>query len=187
MSKMRYFGNKKESIKATISGLALMLAIGGIGGIGSYAYFTDQSNVDNSLRVTMGSFDIGIGAGINENNAAPGQTISKDFIISNEGTLDQYVDALITIERPTTFTPEDLGKITYTLSDSNKELITGTFSNEANLKCDDLRINGKESITLTAVVNIPNEVVRGKSQKKLNFKLNVEGRQINAPEEGGVK
>lgn len=86
---------KKEKIKATMSGLALMIAIGVAGGVGSYAYFTDQSEAKNDLVVTMGELDIDI-PNSKEWNHDIGKTYDRQEIyIDNNGTLNQNVKLTI--------------------------------------------------------------------------------------------
>lgn len=91
MSRMKRL--KKEKIKATISGLALMIAIGAAGGIGSYAWFSDQAEAKNDLVVTMGNLhnDIynPVKINIDKNNINSPQ--SSSFYIENKGSLNQNV------------------------------------------------------------------------------------------------
>lgn len=93
MSRMRRL--KKEKIKATMSGLALMIAIGVAGGVGSYAYFTDQAEAKNDLVVTMGNLDVNFKDKSNDisitNDNYESNYFTQTFKISNDGTLKQNV------------------------------------------------------------------------------------------------
>lgn len=191
MSKLREISKKKESIKATITGLALVLAIGSAGGVGSYAYFTAKANINNSLNVTMGTMDISIGNGIDEEKATPGtQVQSEVFNISNKGSLDQYIKTGININNDeTNFTSEELKSIKYELfiirNGVEIQLFEKYFSTDEELEFikesgNKVRINSKQNLEFRSKVTIPSTISQGDKAKNLKFNLNVEGSQINA-------
>ena len=97
----------REKLKTTITGLSLMLVIGGLGGYGSYAYFTDQAQINNDLVVNMGSFktttkDVNVSdIDITKDLANP-KLHTGEFELSNLGSLDQYVKLELVVPQTST-------------------------------------------------------------------------------------
>ena len=82
---------KKQKIKETIIGIALAIAIGVGGSVGSYAYFSDMVKSDNGIKITMGTLDVDIDPGFNLQEFYQGEEYEQSFSINNEGTLDQIL------------------------------------------------------------------------------------------------
>lgn len=99
MSRMKSLENKKTSIKSAICGLTLALAIGTIGGVGSYAYFTDIAQAKNDLVLTMGNIEIHAYTEDDEdeldfeiNKGVEDPILEyKEFNIKNNGSLNQEI------------------------------------------------------------------------------------------------
>lgn len=94
MSRIKNIIKRKKNIKSTISSLALVLAIGGIGSLGSYAYFTDKAEAKNDLVVTMGRLDVDFkeksdDIKLDKDNYY--KDMYQTFKITNNGTLIQNV------------------------------------------------------------------------------------------------
>ncbi|MBO3444223.1 TasA family protein [Clostridium sp. CCUG 7971] len=189
--------NKKESIKATIGGLALALAIGGIGSLGSYAYFTDKAETKNDLIVTMGSLDVSLNNPINMSLDESKKTATEAFKIINSGSLKQHVSLKFS-----NFTNSELlseigcnlsmtynGKVVKLkgyksiskLSDLSNMNFTDLVYESGNL----VELEPKGIIDCALKIDISNGNQENIQNQDIRFNTEVDSRQINSP--GGNK
>lgn len=193
--------NKKERIKATISALALALAIGGLGSLGSYAYFTDKAEAKNDLIVTMGNLDVNLAYTSNSKHSSPSQCpdenpqgkidlLTKNFKIENRGSLKQNL--IIKINEFTKLSGSGelsniTNKLNYTLTMKNNNSILGIYTgnlidieNGKNIQ----ELNPNEMINCELKVYIPSGM--SDTDKKaiqnttFNFDISVDAKQIDA-------
>lgn len=210
MSRMRRLN--KEKIKATISGLALMITIGTAGGIGSYAYFTDQAEAKNDLVVTMGNLDVSItditldvnGNTVYEDRLEYKQystatddkpiyedivILSKEFKIMNEGSLKQDLDIIFSHKISKDGNIIDTNKLglAYMLEirDKNKNIIKEQY-NLDSITIDNLASGDKLYCSVRVVVpEIMNEEDRKNIQGgEIELDINVDAKQIDIAKEG---
>lgn len=200
MSKLRDISKKKESIKSTISGLALALAIGGLGSFGSYAYFTAKAEVNNVLNVIMGTFDVNknYDHGYTEdiNIGKDKKNVSQKFTITNNGTLDQYLKFKFSDFTNTGILSKLNATLIMTADKNQKVYLEGknSISSLNDLKDMSLSpivdVNGNKfklaagkSITCELTIDISNlsdNDLKLIEEKTIKFNTKVESVQINA-------
>lgn len=83
--------NKKQLTKATMLSLTLILALGIGNSMTTHAWFVDSETIENNLIVSMGKLKTNITDSFSETGLRIGNTISKEFTITNNGTLDQFL------------------------------------------------------------------------------------------------
>lgn len=197
-AKMR---NKKK-IRETILGLSLAIFIGVAGSAGSYAYFSDRVNSDNSIKITMGTLDVAIGEGFNFDidGSKIGDKyfddVTKNFEIKNEGTLDEILTLKFeNISINGDVNHPDLDKIEYKLEIKYENDKVVYFLGE-DCKLKDLsgqkiklgRLNSGK--TLECIAKVDDEGISNNYEQDtvIKFDLVVEGVQINdkSVKSGGV-
>ena len=99
-----------------------------VGAVGSYAWFSDKAEVDSGIKLTMGTLDVDVkeisdgwnivdetSEIINKKstkhfkNVRPGDSVQRDFVIANSGTLKQKVSVKLN--------PEVARKVVTTIGD----------------------------------------------------------------------
>lgn len=170
---------KKQKIKETILGLTLAISIGVAGSVGSYAYFSDRVNTDNGIKITMGTLDVGIGEGFNQDVFEKGIVYEKNFNITNEGTLDEILTLKFeNILLNNVENHNNLEQVYYKLKIENETI-------ECNLKelstkgVNIGRLNLGESISCTATLENRGVDPSYEQNTVIKFDLVVDGVQIN--------
>lgn len=197
--------NRRKSMALAIS-LGLFLATGSA--VGTWSYFTSKSEVNSSVKVTVGSLKTDFanpasGANIIEiKDAVTGDTKTSQFQIKNTGSLTQKVRLIITKDLGNNTVPTDaLDDIQYTL-DFKTNVSGGDFSktytgdmrdfvaskNDPNktfvidIKKQDLTplyLKPGESITGTLTMNFNRPSDNGAKNKYFNFALKAIATQPN--------
>lgn len=88
---------RKNMIKTTSCGLALVLAIGSAQGLGTYALFTDTENVPSDIALSTGDVDVEVGKGMDFTEVNPKDTKTIPVTITNHGTLNQNISLSLDI------------------------------------------------------------------------------------------
>lgn len=189
--------NKRESIKAIISGLALALAIGGVGSLGSYAYFTDKAEAKNDLVVTMGNLEVNLENPINMSLDENKKVATETFKIINSGSLKQHVslkfdsftnDKLLS-ELECNLSMKHNGKIVELKGDKS----ISKLSDLSNMNFTDLvyesgnliELEPKGIIDCILKIDISKGDQEAIQNQEIKFNTEVDSRQINSP--GGNK
>lgn len=175
-SKMR----KKQKIKETIIGLTLAISIGIAGSAGSYAYFSDRVNADNGIKIRMGTLDVGIGEGFNQNEFEINHEYTKEFNITNNGSLDEILTLRFenVLFNGSTH-GENLKKVEYKLKINGNEEVKCSLAELSTEGIDLGRLNSGESMSCKATL-INNGIEQSyKQDTVIKFDLVVNGVQIN--------
>ncbi|MGL6106960.1 hypothetical protein [Romboutsia sp.] len=169
MSRLKRLKEKKRKqfIKTIMSGLALTISIGTSQTITTYAWFTDSETLQSDLVVTMGTLDVDIGDGFNSEklNKDNNFTESKEFSISNEGSLKEQLKLKISLNKDNKIENNYLKYINYKLYiDKDGEEITINLDELSNTSKDiDLVDKHGNRIILN-----PGDVLNCKSTISLN-------------------
>lgn len=165
----------KYSIKATISGLALALTIGVVGNMGSYAYFSDKGEARNDLVFTMGNLKTSIGNGLNVENLKANELKSKDFYITNEGSLKEIVT--LTFNDIKVENGVNLSDLKYTLTVDGEIKVDCKLNELGNKTINIGVINPKNKFECKAtIINTGNDSSIDDAQ--VSFNLQVDAKQI---------
>lgn len=146
----------------------------------SYSYFKCQVQSEVDLKIKIGSLDVSISEGINT-TLQPGQSSDyKEFTITNTGTLDQIAEISFDNIDNNTY---DLENILYQLQikeseNTYKTLLDGKISDiyEETVK---YRINENQQLILRSNITILENINPEMYDRDLDFKLKIEGHQIN--------
>ena len=98
--------------------ISLVLAIGITGGLGSVAYFSDKENVNGDLKLTLGTLSSEATKTIKIEKMDIEVPVSDNFIITNNGTLDQIMTLNF---KNSSIGNDGLEKIKYSLSFESSE------------------------------------------------------------------
>ena len=170
---------KKQKIKETIIGLTLAISIGAVGSLGSYAYFSDRVDTDNGIKITMGTLDVGIGEGFNETEFKQDSEYTKNFDITNTGTLDEILTLKFeNISFNGVKDNNNLSKVNYTLKIGDNEINCNLV--ELSTKGVKIgRLNSGKSIPCTATLKNNGINLSYEKDTVIKFDLVVDGVQIN--------
>lgn len=188
-AKMR---NKKK-IRETILGLSLAIFIGVAGSAGSYAYFSDRVNSDNSIKITMGTLEVATGEGFNFDIDGSKiddkyfDDVTKNFEIKNKGTLDEILTLKFeNISINGNMNHPDLDKIKYKLEirDENNNVVysLGDDSKLKDLLGKEIKLGRLNSgKILKCIAKVDDEGISNNYEQDtvIKFDLVVEGVQIN--------
>lgn len=187
MSRLRRLKERKNRIKATACGLALSLSIGSIQGLGTYALFTDREDIASELAISTGDVDVELSSNTVKMPALfNGKTITKEFTITNQGTLKQYIKLNISEQLDDGIVFNEwisLYGIQFKTIDENQNEITLTIGEDGYLKDGDASFEldpGKDikaivSFTTKSIDNITQESYAG---KKFSLNIGVEASQL---------
>lgn len=184
----------KNSIKATISGLALALAIGGIGSLGSYAYFTDKAEAKNDLVVTMGNLDVDLNNPIDMSLNKENKIASKTFKIINNGSLKQHLTLKFSDFKENTNVLSNIS-CNLSMTYNNKSVKLQNYKNItklsdlSNMNFTDLVYESGKLVELepegiiycTLKIDISKGDQEAIQNKDIRFNTKVDSRQINSP------
>lgn len=162
--------NKK--IIALLLGAALTT---GIGGFGTYAYFTDRAELSDKVNITMGTLDTEVkwadnsswipysdatevvdnGQGLSYTNVKPGDLFYRDFVITNAGTLK--ADTIIQLKE--SFNPNV--KLSLVIFDQNDKMITRLSGENArhDIRAVESGVTYKARIEMEINKEIDNELL----------------------------
>lgn len=183
MSRMRKSKNiKKSNLKSTITGFALAIAIGTVGGVGSYAWFTDRVELNNDLVVTTGNLSTDISDGFKAGNKlTPNNQITKNITITNTGSLKQkarlYIDVTNINHNDKALLSVTINELNNTTVDPNNPTNTFNLSHDNSNKYIDLgTIDSGGTVQKTVIVKSYDNQFTG---DKLEFNFRAESEQIN--------
>ncbi|WP_300259940.1 TasA family protein [Clostridium sp.] len=179
---------KNAKIRRIIS---LVLAIGITGGLGSLAYFSHEENINSDLKLTLGTLSSEAKKTIKIDKMDIEVPVSDNFIIANNGTLDQRVK--INFKNPS-IGNDGLEKIKYSLSFKSSENrdIKGYGDGEEKLlslfdktielldsEGNEVVLNDGEVLTATLTLNMQRDMPRKYSNTEFKFDLNIRYTQKN--------
>lgn len=171
--------------------LALALAIGITGSLGSLAYFYDKENLNGDLKITIGTLSSDTTKTIKIENMDIETPVSDTFIIVNSGTLDQILK--MSLKNPS-IGNDGLEKIKYSLTfeSSNGRKIKGYGNGEETLSSlfnkdikligidnEELVLNEGETITAILTLNMQRDMPDKYSDTEFKFDLNISYTQEN--------
>ena len=171
--------------------LALALAIGITGSLGSLAYFYDKEKINGDLKITLGTLSSETTKTIKIDGMDIDIPVSDTFVITNSGTLDQILR--LNFKNPS-IENDGLEKVKYSLTfeSSNGKSIKGYGNGEETLvdlfnkdiklmgyDNNDIVINEGEVITATLTLNMQRDMPEKYSNSEFKFDLNIGYTQEN--------
>ncbi|ELC8443541.1 signal peptide protein [Clostridium perfringens] len=171
--------------------IALALAIGVTGSVGSLAYFSDKEKMNGEIKLTLGTLSSEITKGIKIEGIDIEVPVSDTFLITNNGTLDQTV--LINFEN-SSIGNDGLEKIKYSLSfksskdrklksyGNGEETLLSLFENGVkvvDLDNNEIILEEGEILTATLILNMQRDMPEKYSGTDFNFDLRVGYNQAN--------
>lgn len=182
---------RKNIIKATVCGLALSLSMRSLQVLETYALFRDVEKIYNNLAISTGDVDVEVGEGFKKIKLEKGKEYTKEFNISNKGTLRQKV--YLRFNYKGSESPEGM---TYKLKISHNGKFLGEIiksgeelksSEEIEIKDNnsDFILEPGENITCNASIKLDHtENIDAKENGNLNFDLKITSKQIGFKNSG---
>ncbi|MGL5642154.1 MAG: TasA family protein, partial [Paraclostridium sp.] len=186
----------KKFIKVTILSLSLILMIGHIQTMGTYAWFTDEKALSSKLEISMGNLNVDLGEGFNGDILDKNSLLTKEFYITNTGSLKQKLQLQIEIQGNTIDNEyldyieyelniaDNMGNHITTISKTIRDLISPTNIDLSDENCKLVILNAdKDTLKCTATIKVKegldSEKLKYLSGEELYFNVSVLASQLS--------
>lgn len=190
--------NNRKKNKSVLCSLGLALIMASTGTLGTYAYLSTRSEINNpsNLILESGSIKAEYSKAINIDGLEPGTSKSETFKITNTGTLKQLLSLGFSTASENQFESQELSALEYSLSfvDNSSEGIKAIKSIDSinlwdyinNKKSIDLLytdgtpviLNSSSNLECTVTIKCKDNMPESASGKIAKFNLNLTSTQL---------